>query len=382
MECSSSSSKIVQEIDISEMKGNELLNQESAIHAWKEFAVGKGFKLTLTTGQKHDKYIYMSCHRSGNPETKEKAKRLKPSKKCSTNFHILKLTTSLDCDFRISLIQKDGKYIIHDLFTKLVHNHELDTSRLLDSKAKDLIQQKVNSTSSCGERLKDIIDSSRKKEANYTTVYNEIRKFRKIMFGKVGDDAYLLVKILQKLKAHHHFDFRYQTNDSQEFQSLIFMSAKMKDCYRLFGDVILLDTTFGTNSFKLSCMVMMGMNEEGKNVVFAIALLSDEAASSFSWAFRSFQEMTDSDPEIICSDGGTGIKGGLKEVFPEVSHFLCGWHVEQNIKKHMASLLRAKGKSQQEIQDRAELYQNLCKALSKRVLKLLKHYLRMHSIQS
>jgi len=146
---------------------------------------------------KHDKYIYLFCSRYGAPKVRANLKRLRESKKCN-------------CGFRISLMLKDEKYVIHESLTKPIHNHELDISVVLDPKAKELIKKKVTNTSRGGDEIQEMVNTDCGKSFKYDTVYNEIRKARAELFGKPGDDAYLLVNILKQLKQKHNFEFRHK----------------------------------------------------------------------------------------------------------------------------------------------------------------------------
>ena len=72
------------------------------------------------------------------------------------------------------------------------------------------------------------------------------------------------------------------------------MSQSMRLSYQRYSDVVILDTTFKTNRFGLPLVLMAGINNEGRNQIFALALVSSESIEDFSWILTQLLCASDS----------------------------------------------------------------------------------------
>jgi hypothetical protein len=68
-----------------------------------------------------------------------------------------------------------------------------------------------------------------------------------------------------QIKFPNYF-FQYTKDTQNRLEKVIWISHKMKINYANFGDVVIFDTTFRTNRFKLPLGFFVGISNEGKSI--------------------------------------------------------------------------------------------------------------------
>lgn len=82
------------------------------------------------------------------------------------------------------------------------------------------------------------------------------QKVRKLIFGPSTKDASLLNELCQDLiKKHPNSCIKYQVNDQNQLTSFLFSSETMKSLYQKYNDVVLIDSTYKTNKYKMPLLV-------------------------------------------------------------------------------------------------------------------------------
>ena len=118
----------------------------------------------------------------------------------------------------------------------------------------------------------------------------------------------------------------------------------MFEDYKLFGDLVVFDTTYCTNKYDMICAPFVGMNHHSKNVMFGCGFLLNERIEFFEWQFRVFlKSMGDKLPSTIMNDQAFSIAASIESVFPGVQHRLCCFHIIENSRKHIGALRAKEG---------------------------------------
>ncbi|XP_071683412.1 protein FAR1-RELATED SEQUENCE 5-like [Lolium perenne] len=98
--------------------------------------------------------------------------------------------------------------------------------------------------------------------------------------------------------------------------------------YKLFGDYISFDTTFSTNKYGLPFVPIVGVNNHGSTVLFAVALLKDQTTDTFIWVLETFvQAMGGKEPKTIITDQDKAMKKAIKTVLKSTTHRNCYYHI-------------------------------------------------------
>jgi MULE transposase domain len=85
-----------------------------------------------------------------------------------------------------------------------------------------------------------------------------------------------------------HFE---EINEEHEIVNIVWADAKMITDYARFGDIVIFDTTFGTNKEKWVFDVFVGFNHYRETMIFGAALMFNQTIKSFEWVFINFREV-------------------------------------------------------------------------------------------
>jgi len=58
----------------------------------------------------------------------------------------------------------------------------------------------------------------------------------------------------------------------------------MQKHYIQFNDILLTDTTYSTNHFSIPLVILSGVDENDRNILFGIALINDETLLTYSYS--------------------------------------------------------------------------------------------------
>lgn len=95
----------------------------------------------------------------------------------------------------------------------------------------------------------------------------------------------------------------------------------------------MIDSTFLTGRFKGQAVVVA---VDGHNWMYPVAfgVMDSETNDNWIWFMRILREAIGSPVGLaICTDCGQLVMAGVKEVFPDVEHRECMFHLVQNFRK-------------------------------------------------
>jgi len=172
---------------------------------------------------------------------------------------------------------------------------------------------------------------------NYQKIRNIYYKVKRQLFGQVNNEAKDLIDLLETLQQNELVHFDKLLSPEGNLQALVFMTPGMISLYKLYKDMMILDTTFGLNRFNMPVLTLAGVNNEGKTIIFGFAFLPNECAEYKRWVFEKFLTLTNEEaPESVITDGCPAFSKALKEVFPNAKTYYCGWHIQLNLKRHFS----------------------------------------------
>jgi hypothetical protein len=85
----------------------------------------------------------------------------------------------------------------------------------------------------------------------------------------------------------------------------------------------------------------IGVGHHHTTVMFGCGILSDETVSLYIWLLNAFlKAMRQQKPRSLITGGDAAMAKAIEIVMPLVDHWVCSWHIEQNMIK------RFRGKKQ------------------------------------
>ena len=174
--------------------------------------------------------------------------------------------------------------ILISLIPLLITNFK--KNKLRNSQKESLSKQNIKPS--------DLVEKIKTKfqiDMKYQDSANLLYKVKEDIFGNPGLDAsnlkILCEEISQKFST---FYFKFKGDIDNKFCSLFFATAGMKEEYKHNYNLLILDTTFGTNRSQMPLIVGSLMNNMGRTVICFFALISEETTLQFQWVFDCFME--------------------------------------------------------------------------------------------
>ena len=94
-----------------------------------------------------------------------------------------------------------------------------------------------------------------------------------------------------------------------------------------------MDCTYKTNRYQLPLMEIVRVTSTEMTFSVVFAYLKEEQEDNFNWCLDSLKFLIHSRlmPFIVVTDRDLALANALKRIFPISRHFLCRWHIRENI---------------------------------------------------
>jgi zinc finger SWIM domain-containing protein 3 len=128
------------------------------------------------------------------------------------------------------------------------------------------------------------------------------------------------------------FYFDHKRDGGGHMTGVLWCDFQSQMDYRAFGDVVVFDGTYKTNKYNLSLGPFVGVNHHKSTVLFACGIVAHEDTQSYVWLLTAFTKaMSQKHPVSAITDGELAMQNAINIAWPNASHWLCGWHIENNI---------------------------------------------------
>jgi hypothetical protein len=112
---------------------------------------------------------------------------------------------------------------------------------------------------------------------------------QQIAFSQKDDDIKKTIDLFRDMRsADPDFAFRFDLDPEGRIKNLIWTSGRSRRQYSCFGDVVVFDTTYTTNLYKMPFGLFVGVNNHFQTVIYAGILMSEETIEGFNWAYTEF----------------------------------------------------------------------------------------------
>jgi len=285
--------------------------------------------------------------------------------------------------YKFNFNEEDGKMSFDKC--EEIHNHPLGLTEI------GLTQEMREDLKIYTKKSKIIeIKESLEKKYNLQLDYHEIhREFRKLYPRFGDDDARNITEFLKKKNIKHSI---YSEAGDNIIQRLFFATPQMIYHYELYSDIVLIDSTYRINLYNIPLIVYSGIDSGGRNIIFGLALVNNETELTHQWCLNEFFSVHKKLPLLCITDQDLALGAVLDKEYPQVNHFLCQWHIIQNLKKHFSYLQNMKLKAIYDkilllpkissVEQYEESYQEIAKDLkSKNYMKSLEYLERVNKLK-
>ncbi|KAJ1381110.1 MULE transposase domain [Sesbania bispinosa] len=116
-------------------------------------------------------------------------------------------------------------------------------------------------------------------------IYNQITQQRHLKHS----DATAAVKYLRDKGLNDTAMFTQHTmTEDGRLEHLFWSDGIMQLNYKVFGDVLAFDATYGKNKYRLPLVVFSGLNHHNRTTIFASAVVANESEATYVWLLRQF----------------------------------------------------------------------------------------------
>ena len=248
-------------------------------------------------------------------------------------------TKKTNCPFELQ-----GKFVVNEGGWKILivddkHNHDADEHLEGHAYAMRLSQEEVGTVRQLSEQNiapRNILGTLRQKnpdnKSSLKTVYNVKEKIKKST--RIGDTPMKVFFSMLDRNNYEHFD---SVDESNTVQAVFFMHPKSKIMWRAFPHVLLMDSTYKTNLYKMPFVQMVGVTSTLKTFSVCHAFINLEREENFIWVLERLKSTLEDEsimPRVIVTDRDLALVKALSSVFRNSVHLLCRWHISENIGRH------------------------------------------------
>ena len=163
-------------------------------------------------------------------------------------------------------------------------------------KMKDFQKTEIMAMEAVGIRKHVIMDVLQCKYGGYGEVgiirkdaYNFSSRYKRSRIAN-GDAMAVLGLMQSRQKDDPDFCYDYKMDAAGHLKTMFWCDSQSRMDYQSFGDVVIFDSTYRMNRYKMPFVPFVGMNHHRSTTVFGCGIISDERVDSYVWMFGAFMK--------------------------------------------------------------------------------------------
>ncbi|XP_021750398.1 protein FAR-RED ELONGATED HYPOCOTYL 3-like [Chenopodium quinoa] len=113
-------------------------------------------------------------------------------------------------------------------------------------------------------------------------LHDEVAKQNEQVFDQ-GDAKAMFAYFNRMVEDNDKFFYKYRVDEECRLKDAIWIDARSRAAYEEFGDIVVFDSAYLTNEYKLPFCNFVGVNHDGQTILLGCALVSHETAETFEW---------------------------------------------------------------------------------------------------
>ncbi|XP_024004257.1 protein FAR1-RELATED SEQUENCE 2 isoform X2 [Eutrema salsugineum] len=275
--------------------GLEFESKESAYYFYREYARLVGFGITIKASRRSKRSgkfidVKIACSRFGTKRESNAAinPRSCPKTGCKAGLHMKR--------------KEDEKWVIYNFVKE--HNHEI-----------------------CPD---DFYISLRGKNKPAGALAHQKKG---LQVSLEEEDLKLMLEHFTDMQEKQPgFFYAVDFDSEKRIRNVFWLDAKAKHDYCSFSDVVLFDTFYVRNKYRIPFAPFVGVSHHCQYVLLGCALIGEESESTYSWLFRTWLKAVGGQaPGVIITDQDKLLSDVVVEIFPSARHCFCLWNVMSKI---------------------------------------------------
>ncbi|WOL11244.1 protein FAR1-RELATED SEQUENCE 11-like [Canna indica] len=325
--------------------GQSFQSDDEALEYYSNFARNSGFLVRRERSKgnpEHPLGVYkreLVCHRAGPPlpiksgeeKTSKRLRKKKPLRcKCDAQMVIKKNVTASATNWVVVNYNN-------------VHNHELldrnDVQcslgyRYISAVDRDRILSLAKGGCNVNLILRALEMEKGVKPGELTFTEKDVKNFiqASVSINPENEGSELLKSC--KFMKEKNPDFRYEFTSIEvnKLEHVAWSYVGSIRAYKVFGDVVLFDTSYCLHAYNRPVGVWFGIDNNGYIIFFGCVVLLDDKPESYRWALQAFLRLMDGRfPQTILTDFCIGMKDAVMTELPHTKHAFSLCHIMSNL---------------------------------------------------
>ncbi|XP_062009139.1 protein FAR1-RELATED SEQUENCE 2-like isoform X2 [Rosa rugosa] len=281
--------------------GLEFETKEDAYSYYREYARSVGFGVTIIASRRSKKTgkfidIKLACSRYRKQEAGD-----------TENRRIQLLNTGCKAGLQMKK-RENEKWYIHSFVKE--HNHEM------------------------GDGFINALGGRNKRPATVAC------QKKGLQFTLDKEDVQVMFEQLMCMQDENpNFFYAIEFDNDKQLRSVFWVDANGRRDYNSFCDVVLFDTYYVRNNYKIPLVPIVGVNHHFQYILLGCALIGDETTADFVWLMRTWLKAVGGQaPRVVITDQEKYLKEAVADVFTDACHRFCLWHVLTRIHDNVGSI--------------------------------------------
>ncbi|XP_035549319.1 protein FAR-RED IMPAIRED RESPONSE 1-like isoform X2 [Juglans regia] len=268
---------------LEEPKSGMLFSSKEELFAYyKQYGKQTGFGV-MTQRSKREvdgsaKYLTLGCAHGGKARNRT-SNVSKPRPTTKTNFKAKINVMLVDGSWRVTTVEN-------------THNHALNSFKSnffrCNRNDDDVVKRQLDENDEIGIQMNKSFDEvGELKNIQFIEkdCRNSIDKTRHLQLGEGGAKA--LCEYFERMQHENDgFYVMMDLDDDSRLRNVFWADARSRVAYEYFGDVVMFDTTYLTNSYNMPLALILGVNHHGQLIFLGVGLISIEDTNTFVWLFH------------------------------------------------------------------------------------------------
>ncbi|KAJ3692983.1 hypothetical protein LUZ60_012078 [Juncus effusus] len=340
--------QIIQSINITTCEtytpfvGQTFHTAEEGLELYTNFAKRNGFAIRTERSKgnpNHPLGVYkreLVCHRAGTYRPRKtldpKRQRNKKSNRCNCEAGMV---------IKKNVLNGISKWVVVQFNN--VHNHDLlDCNEVMNLPAyrnicstdRERALNLANTGSTVNQIMRELETEKGVGLGHLTFTERDLRNFLQVSKTvNVENEGTELLNVCEEMKGRNEgFNFEFSVGEDGKLENICFVYGESVRGFRVFGDVVVFDTTYRLYWYDRMVGVWFGVDNYGNALCFGCVLLEEESTSSYCWALQSFVRLMDGKfPQTLLTDLDISLKEAISIQLPNTKHIFAPCYIKSKL---------------------------------------------------
>ncbi|KAI9160220.1 hypothetical protein LWI28_006291 [Acer negundo] len=145
-----------------------------------------------------------------------------------------------------------------------------------------------------------------------------------LLTEKRENDTMELLDICKATKeADEEFVYDFTMDENNKVENIVWSYSDSVNAYSMFSDIVYFDTSYRSITYDMIFGAWLGIDNNGRIILFGCALLQDETVGSFVWVLQTFARFLKGKcPQTILTDLDPGLRDAIQSELPSTKHVM------------------------------------------------------------